>query len=70
MGHRPLYGSTSGVCPQCIPAFEPLFKQYGVDMYFAGHAHYYERMSPLYNGTADPNGLNNPNSTMYVSIVG
>ena len=66
MGHRPLYGSTAGVSPVLRPAFEPLFKQYGVDLYFCGHAHYYDRMSPLYNGTADPAGLNNPNSTMYV----
>jgi len=58
--------SSNGVCNNCRLAFEPLFKQYGVDLYLAGHTHAYEREAPIYNNTIDPAGLNNPSSTWYI----
>ena len=35
---------------------EPLFKQYGVDMGFAGHVHSYERTNPVYGWQEAPAG--------------
>lgn len=58
--------STTGSCTNCILAFEPFFKQYGVDLYLSGHSHVYQRNAPIYNGTIDPAGLNNPSSTLYI----
>lgn len=40
--HRPLYSSDSAdVASPLITPFESLFTKYGVDMYFAGHIHWY-----------------------------
>jgi hypothetical protein len=56
--HRPWKGSTSlddilegGLinCPPCRAAFEALMIQYNVDIYLAGHVHWYERI--CLNGT-------------------
>jgi hypothetical protein len=67
-GHRGWYLSASGsVCANCQTAFEKLFYTYGVDLYINGHAHLYERTAPIYNGVIDPNGLNNPNVTLYIT---
>jgi hypothetical protein len=67
-GHRGWYLSASGsVCPNCQTAFENLFYTYGVDLYINGHAHLYERTAPIYNGVIDPNGLNNPSATLYIT---
>lgn len=66
MGHRPFYNSAGGICANCTKSFEPLFHQYGVDLYFCGHSHVYCRNDPVYNNVSDPNGLNNPNSTWYI----
>lgn len=64
--HRPWY-SSGGTCPQCQAAFEPLIDQYNVDLVITGHYHVYERNAPIhYNGTIDPNGLNNPSSPWYI----
>lgn len=65
-GHRPFYASTSGICANCVTAFEDIFYQYGVDLYFSGHSHVYERMAPIYRNTVDPNGVNNPAATLYM----
>jgi hypothetical protein len=64
-GHRPWYSSGS-ICKNCSLAFEPLFLEYGVDLYMAGHFHVYERMTPIAHGVSDPKGLNNPSSPWYV----
>ncbi|KAM0747422.1 Metallo-dependent phosphatase [Meredithblackwellia eburnea MCA 4105] len=59
--HRPWYTS---VGPPSYPAwqqaFEQLFYDYNVDIYHQGHVHTYERFTPMFNGTIDPNGLHNP----------
>lgn len=31
-----------------------------------GHQHNAERFSPMYNNTADPNGMNDPKAPMYI----
>ena len=44
-GHRP-YGSMMDSPPDGSK-HEELFEKYGVDMYFAGHSHYYSRSAPV-----------------------
>ncbi|GAA5873771.1 hypothetical protein JCM1840_002068 [Sporobolomyces johnsonii] len=59
--HRPWYTSTDApTWPAWQQAFEKIFYDYGVDIYTQGHVHNYERFTPMFNGTVDPNGLNNP----------
>ena len=78
-GHRPLYSSHSGLSSNGIPiadsyraqqAFESLFHQYGVDVYFDGHVHGYERTYPVYQsevfGENTQNEYYNPPATVYV----
>lgn len=66
LGHRPFYSSTSGVCANCSNAFESTFHQYGVDLYYCGHSHVYERIAPIYQNVTDPNELDNPRDTWYI----
>ncbi|EFZ04130.1 purple acid phosphatase [Metarhizium robertsii] len=70
-GHRPWYLSkknvTGTICWSCKDVFEPLFIQYNVDLVLTGHAHVYERLAPLANGTIDPNELNNPKAPWYIT---
>ncbi|KAJ5362071.1 hypothetical protein N7541_002915 [Penicillium brevicompactum] len=70
-GHRPWYatGSSSG-CDSCQEAFEGLFYQYGVDLGVFGHVHNSQRFLPVVNGTADPNGMNDPKAPMYIVAGG
>ena len=62
MGHRPWYASTSGAswpprsAAHVQAAFEPLFHEFGVDLYLAGHQHYYERTARAHAGVPTPNG--------------
>jgi hypothetical protein len=50
----PAYASNSLQQPhddaKTVQNLVPLFEQYGVDMVFSGHWHYYERMKPLLGG--------------------
>ncbi|PWY83333.1 putative acid phosphatase [Aspergillus heteromorphus CBS 117.55] len=61
-GHRPWYstGGDDNLCSPCQEAFEALFYTYGVDLGVFGHVHNAQRFQPVVNGTADPNGLDNP----------
>jgi len=57
-GHRPLYCTVeSSRCTKQAEdwrsRFEPLFIQYQVDLYVAGHNHNYERTKPLVEGKVD-----------------
>jgi len=76
-GHRPMYSSdhdqsnaTDGAPMNTVDndaysiqvAFENLFHKYGVDLYFTGHVHSYERTYPVYQ--------NHVNSTSYVNPQG
>lgn len=51
-------------------AMEDLFYTYGVDVYFSGHVHSYERDFPVYRGELDPNGYNDPAATTYIMTGG
>ena len=46
--HHPMYSSGERHGPKTAlrRALEPLFVKYGVDVVFAGHEHFYERMRP------------------------
>src|SRR6185436_3776479 len=46
--HHPLYssGAKHGSEVDLRILVEPLFQQYGVDVIFAGHEHFYERLKP------------------------
>jgi hypothetical protein len=50
--HEPAYATDSSQKPRdgSAKVLAPLFEQYGVDIVFQGHWHYYERMKPLLNG--------------------
>ncbi|CAF0994251.1 unnamed protein product [Didymodactylos carnosus] len=55
-GHRPFYSSSpDSICEACKTAFEPILIKYKVDMYFSGHAHWYERIYPIKNGKFNKN---------------
>ncbi len=46
--HHPLYssGRRHGSDPELQNALEPLFVKYGINVVFAGHDHFYERITP------------------------
>lgn len=70
-GHRPIYESTlNNTFPPLQDAIEDLLYKYGVDVYFAGHRHYYVRYNPLYKGEEDPRGYNNPRFTTHLTAGG
>merc|ERR1712183_565997 len=48
--------------------FEPLFQEFGVDVYLTGHLHNYERTWPVYNGTIEQQTYDKPKSTVHVVI--
>lgn len=63
LSHRPMF--TSGATPAPMGksssyesamyhAFGALFQTYGVDMYFCGHIHWYERLFPMLSASATP----------------
>lgn len=66
IGHRPYrdIANSSG----------PLLEKYGVDIYFAGHAHSYSRSSPAVTGTVeyghDKNTYKSPNGTVWIVAGG
>eukprot|EP00604_Paraphysomonas_vestita_P000695 CAMPEP_0174824414 /NCGR_PEP_ID=MMETSP1107-20130205/34085_1 /TAXON_ID=36770 /ORGANISM="Paraphysomonas vestita, Strain GFlagA" /LENGTH=284 /DNA_ID=CAMNT_0016051629 /DNA_START=614 /DNA_END=1471 /DNA_ORIENTATION=- len=68
-GHRPMYQGKS-INAEFQAAMEELFNKYGVDIYFSGHVHSYERDYPVYQGVLDPNGYNNPSATTFLMIGG
>jgi len=73
-GHRPMYCSDDTEWDAHRPGayfqsvIEPLFLQYGVDLYLCGHMHMYERIYPLINGTVVQSGnvYHNPKATAHV----
>ena len=58
VGHRPMYCSDADEWDSHRPgapfatAIEPLMVKYGVDVYWSGHMHEYERSWPLINGSS------------------
>lgn len=66
--HHPMYfGGTINKPFQ--DAIENLFKKYGVDIYFCGHKHSYERDYPVYNGVPTTSYFN-PNATVHITVGG
>jgi hypothetical protein len=67
-GHRPWYstGGSGNICSPCQDAFESLMYKYSVDLGIFGHVHNSQRFMPVYNNTADPNGMNDPKAPMYI----
>ncbi|KAJ4141783.1 hypothetical protein NW768_001000 [Fusarium equiseti] len=54
MGHRPMYSSKCGDYHEHLrEAFEKLFLKHKVDLYIAGHVHWYERLKPIRNCEVD-----------------
>ena len=68
-GHHPMYQGNS-INKDFQAAMEKLFYDYGVDIYFSGHVHSYERDYPVYNGVVDPNKYLNPQATTHMMIGG
>lgn len=68
MSHRPMYSSqTASYQKDLRNAFQDLMLENGVDAYFAGHIHWYERLFPLdANGTIDVASIVN-NNTYYAN---
>ncbi|KAK3675961.1 hypothetical protein LTR78_004153 [Recurvomyces mirabilis] len=63
MSHRPMYSSeVSSYQKNLRNAFEGLLIENGVDAYFAGHIHWYERIWPIGNGTIDTASIINNNT--------
>lgn len=49
-----------------VPDFEPLFMQYGVDVYASGHIHDYEFIYPTYNNTRVQTDFINPRAPVVI----
>ncbi|KAI0971286.1 Metallo-dependent phosphatase-like protein [Xylaria arbuscula] len=69
-GHRPWYTTGGSGCGPCQTAFEPLLYKYGVDLAILGHVHNSQRFQPVYNGTADAKGLQDPTAPLYIVAGG
>jgi len=66
-GHRPIYSSASGDYKMTLAAFEDILIKYNVDIYFAGHVHWYERMWPLgKNAKVEQKNYVNPTYPIYI----
>ncbi|KAF5556916.1 acid phosphatase [Fusarium mexicanum] len=61
MGHRPMYSShdSSNYHLHLREAFEGLFLKNKVDLYIAGHVHWYERLKPIRNCVVDKKAIRN-----------
>lgn len=68
MSHRPMYSSEVASYQRNVRnAWEALMLQHGVDAYFSGHIHWYERLFPLgANQTIDTASIVN-NNTYYTN---
>lgn len=63
MSHRPMYSSQTATYQKDMRnAFEDLMLENGVDAYFSGHIHWYERLFPIGNSTIDKSSIVNNNT--------
>ena len=67
-GHHPMYQGAS-INEDFQTAMEDLFYKYGVDVYFSGHVHQYERNLPVYQGIPEPDYIDTV-ATTHVLIGG
>ncbi|MFX1313869.1 MAG: purple acid phosphatase family protein [Promethearchaeota archaeon] len=72
--HRPLFSSHTffSDLTNVIPVWCPLFEEYGVDIVFAGHLHYYERSYPMnqfknFDGSSKYNFIDPSNPMYFIS---
>lgn len=74
-GHRPVYsaalydpatGRPSGPAVALQAAVEGLFSKYGVDVYFCGHQHSYERSYPVFDTTHIEKSYDHPTAPVYI----
>jgi hypothetical protein len=59
MGHKPVYSSVLGK-PEyqfLIDYWVDIFEKYGLDLYFSGHNHCYERTWPIKDGSINREGI-------------
>eukprot|EP01035_Chromulina_nebulosa_P020343 gene20343-26406_t len=68
IGHHPMYQGDS-INTDFQAAMEDLFYKYGVDIYFSGHVHSYERDYPVYQGVPEYT-YTNPSSTVHIMVGG
>jgi len=74
--HEPIFNSRDGRTDRTdlVQYWCPLFEQYGVDLVFAGHNHYYERNYPMNNLKEYDDGelyeFENPRYPMYITTGG
>lgn len=67
MSHRPMYSSeTASYQKNVRNAWEALMLENGVDAYFSGHIHWYERLFPIGNNTLDMASVKS-NDTYYTN---
>ncbi|KAK0923077.1 hypothetical protein LTR91_015162 [Friedmanniomyces endolithicus] len=58
MSHRPMYSSEVSTYQKNLRnAFEALMLENGVDVYYSGHIHWYERIWPIGNYTIDTSSI-------------
>ena len=67
-GHHPMYQGRS-INEGFAASMEQLFYDYGVDIYFSGHVHSYERDYPVYQGIPEFS-YDNPRATTYIMVGG
>jgi len=67
-GHHPMYQGDS-IDSSLQKAMEDLFYKYGVDVYFSGHVHSYERDLPVYKGVPEQSYVN-PRATTHILVGG
>ena len=67
-GHHPMYNGNS-INADFQAAMEDLFYKYGVDVYFSGHVHSYERDLPVYKGVPEADYID-PLATTHILIGG
>ena len=61
------YTSVRGKDKISIDDFEPLFTKYKIDVYMAGHMHYYESLYPSINFKTTQRNFTNPTAPVYIT---
>jgi len=70
-GHRPIFSAhvvdfPPGLQFEQRDILQPIFEQYGVDLYVAAHVHAYERHWPIWNSKKTGESYTNPVGVVYV----
>jgi acid phosphatase type 7 len=67
LGHRPMYASSSSDSLNKLrEAFESIFVKYKVDVFIAGHEHYFERMWPVNNHMVVQKNYERPTAPVHI----